>query len=229
MENRDDFERLFGICEYEVIDRGSAVSDVYDDFKSIFDNYRAGVKDNWCGDLTGMTQYGLTEFEAFLILAYTSGASRWLNRETREGDPYGSKCKAYFAHCLEETLKKIPSFDGQTIYRMEIFTRNTNEVLLWFKNHRSKTMRLPYFLSSSKENFDNCELVWEIETLNHGSKARDIHNLTNNRSEKEVLFQHDSKFLIQDVDLKKKMVFLSEAPHDVVADFDLVGLYHLNI
>jgi hypothetical protein len=225
-------DNLFRLCEEESDhDKGLSMRKTYHEgYLPWFDSYRSGDK-AYEKNLAGMTKNGLTETEAFFILAYTGGSSFWLNRDRRNGDPYSSKCKEEFANQLENALGKMPSFDNAIVYRMEIYTDGveTEALLKWFKRHQSKKFLTPYFFSTSKEDFHNSKLIWLIRTLPIFSKGRDIHNLTNNHTEMEVLFERNAKFAITGIDSKKGMVILDEVPPDSDVDFDLTGVYHKNI
>jgi hypothetical protein len=131
---------------------------------------------------------------------------------------------------LDTALSKMPHYANSISYRTEINTSDDFKIILkWFDSKKSQTFGTPYFLSTSRDVFDKSKIVWEIKTLPVNSKARNIHNLTNNHTEFKVLFQRNAKFQITDVDLRSKVVFLNEIREDISVDFELAGVYHKNI
>lgn len=101
--------------------------------------------------------------------------------------------------------------------------------LIWFESKMGKIFTIPYFLSTAKEDYDNSDLVWQISTHHTNSQGRDISNLSNNKYELEVLFDKGVKFKIKYLDRSKNYIYLEEVDSSSVSDFDLVGLYTLNL
>jgi hypothetical protein len=101
-----ELKKLFDECKGETDhDNGFSIRDTfYEAYSPWFIRYRNGDKD-LDKNLKGMKERGLSEAEAFFILAYTGGSSKWLNRDTRSGEYYSSKCKETFAgafgYCVE--------------------------------------------------------------------------------------------------------------------------------
>ena len=180
-------------------------------------------------NLQGMVENGLTEEEAFLILAYTGSSSGWINSDLREGKILQEPDKVLFAKYLDYVLEKMPSFDSQVVFRMETPSGDAETVLKWFESKLGSTFVLPYYLSTAQEDYENSEIVWKINTLSQGSFGKNISNLSNNKYEKEVLFKRGAKFKIKSTDLEKSYIFLEEVNSFTQEDFPLTGLYHRNI
>lgn len=195
------------------------------DFNPWFESYKNGdleISKHLCG----MTINKLTEDEASYILSYTARNSSWINRRLREGERLDLK-QILFAEKLNASLNKMPSFNNNFAYRMDS-QLNEEVVISWFKKKINCTFNIPYFLSTSKDNWgSNCE-IWKIKTLESNSFGKDISNLTQNPLEKEILFKQHSKFRIDNVD-SNNMVILSEINQNEQVDFELTGLYHRNI
>ncbi|WP_162427275.1 ADP-ribosyltransferase [Pontibacter pudoricolor] len=197
-------------------------------FMPWFIDYRSGST-KFEANLKGMKDYNLTEQEAFFLLAYTSSYSGWVNGDLRDGNKHNRDDIALFSDGLYCVLNKIPAFGSSFVYRMESQVADVDEELSWFERKTNSTFMLPYFLSTAKEDYKNSSVVWQIKTLEQGSLARDISNLTNNKSEKEVLFNRNAKFIIRGIDRATSYVYLEEVSPALKADFKLTGIYYKNI
>jgi hypothetical protein len=158
----------------------------------------------------GDNEYKLKDEEAFFILAFTGSYSSWINLPLRNGYPLETECKKYFADCLDNALDKVPCFNDRYVFRMDTPIGSKQNLLDWFKNNIGNIVTTPYFLSTSKVNYENAEITWYIKTLKTESKARDLELLTNNAIEKEVLFKRDAFFKILKVDHAEGVVKMEE-------------------
>lgn len=175
--------------------------------------------------LEGIFRHSLSNEEAFFILSHTGSYSSWINGSLRSGRQFDTQCQQYFADKLNEALSKLPCFNDKKVYRMdEPLTDDIEQVFSFFEKNNGKVMRTPYFLSTSKDNWENTSLTWDIKTLQEDSKARDLSLITNNNTEKEVLFKGDSYFKIKGVNRGSKIVFMEEVS-ECTMDADLVGFY----
>lgn len=177
--------------------------------------------------LSGLIEYNLTNEEAFFILAYTGSYSSWINQPLRAGQLLKSICKTRFAEILEKSLDKLPSFNCNYVYRMDSPDGLSQEVITWFKKIINKIVKVPYFLSTSKDNWESTDIVWKIKTMQANSNARDLHLLTNNCTEKEVLFKRNSYFKVLSVNEKNGIIEMEETDNIDFA-YILTGLYHKN-
>ncbi|MBA9078189.1 ADP-ribosyltransferase [Rufibacter quisquiliarum] len=224
-----DIEKLFSLNDQLEKNWDDNLRDSFRGFKVWFDSYRNGdVKLD--RNLKGMIDHNLTEEEAFLVLTYTaSKTSSWVNHDLRNGNTHKRADKILYSEYLSFVLNKIPPFNNALAFRMETEVSDDEEVLNWFESKMGRTFVLPYFLSTSKEDWGNDQLVWQIQTLPKNSLARDISNLTNNPPEQEILFNKGAKFLIKGVDKEKCYVYLDEIDSQHETSFALTGLYHWNI
>jgi|GEM_PF-5013371 len=197
-------------------------------FDEWFEDFRNGGTD-YQPNLQGMITNNLTEEEAYFILAYTGGASSWINSELRLGEIANSPCKQSYINLLDKSLEKVSQFQNGIVYRMDTPHSEKDKVLNWFGNKIGSTINIPYFLSTAKEDYKSSPIVWEIRTLKQYSCAKDISNLTNNEYELEVLFSRDSRFKITRVDKSSSLVYLTEVSQDSKPDYNLVGRYFENL
>lgn len=163
-------------------------------------------------NLDGIDEYNLTDEEAFCIYSYTTSGCDWLNRDIKNKKRL-SMCKESYAQCLDKYLDKIPPFDKEYIFRMDI--PDEYQIQKWKKMKIGEVLQITHFLSCSKENWDEEStdrswIVWKIKTLASNSNARDISNITNVEEEREVLFKRDSYFKVETIDISKKVVELVE-------------------
>ena len=178
-----------------------------------------------------VNSFNLKEEELFLIKSYAGSWSSWVNSDPRSGIVLKDKCKIIFASLLENSLRKMPSFNSNTVFRMDKpHTDNNSDVLFWFENKIGCSFTLPIFLSTSKEEWDDdfYPITWEIKTISKNSFGKDI-SLLLRKFEEEVLFNRGAKFKIIDVDFKKSKINLSELENGKKTDFELLGRYWENI
>lgn len=176
--------------------------------------------------MDGMIENKLSQDEAFLILAYSSHLGKWINAEFRRLEE-PSECMSAVAFALNRALSKMPSY-GLDVFRMNLYVLDALEELRWFKGKVGNVFNVPYFLSTSKENWNSGKVVWKIQPLTVNSLGRDISNLCQVPSEKEVLFLQNAKFLIDDVDIDNSIVYLTEQSENKGFDFPLIGSYTKN-
>jgi hypothetical protein len=224
-----EFESLLTLCDEEKDFFRLTVRESFEKgFLPWFESYRNGDK-SFDDNLKGMTENGLSEEEAFFILAYTGGSSSWINLELRNSNLPKSKCKGEFVKRLNDSLSKVKSFDNDMVFRMDNPPGENEETLTWFQGKIGSKFRIPYFLSTAKEDYENSELVWQIKTLNQNSLGKDISRLTNNKYELEVLFQTGSCFEIIGIEKERRYVHLNEIFSHSKVDFELTGFYVGNV
>lgn len=138
----------------------------------------------------------------------------------RNGVDLITKCKYLFAKFFDDSLEKIPSYDG-IVYRMDNPNADADFELAWFAKNIGKNILLRHYLSTSIERWDNRPITWEIRTLNNGSFGKDIIEL--NTTEKEVLFKRNSKFTI--IKVESSTVFMREIEKASHVDIELTKDY----
>jgi hypothetical protein len=197
-------------------------------FEVWFKEYREGNK-RLEKHLGGMNALNLSELEATLILSYTARTSSWTNEHSRDSLKEDTdNFRKEHNSLLTEVLKKLPPYTQKKVYRMDFgSSANYKKELFypWIENKIGKIIYVPYFWSTSKDKWDD-ELTWVINT-SRNSKARDISNLTQNPNEEEVLFIPGANFMIDRVDSKNNLIFLTEI-ESLDYDIPLIGLYYLN-
>jgi hypothetical protein len=123
---------------------------------------------------------------------------------------------------LETGLRKLPVYEGKA-WRWEEADEKLRK-FNWFKERIGLTVRIPYFLSTSKDDITGDPMLWEITTISEGH-ARDISKISNAPSEQEILFIPNAKFRIVSVKDDHRTVVMHElSPNDEV-EFDLCRVY----
>ena len=221
----EDFESLLKLCDEEKDSFRLTIRDSFEKgFKLWFERYRMGDK-SLDANLSGMLENRLSEEEAFYILVYTGGLSRWVNSELRNSETPKSQCKQTFVARLNQALDKMKSFNAGIVFRMDYPPGDKAIALKWFETKIGSKFRIPYFLSTAKEDYNNSEVVWQIKSLGDQSLGKDVSRLTNNKYELEVLFKTGSCFEILSVDIARSYIFLQELAQDSHTDFDLTKFY----
>ena len=54
---------------------------------------------------------------------------------------------------LDKALSKMPSTDSTLVYRMDCPSGEADIILNWFEKQLYKKFKIPYFLSTAKENW----------------------------------------------------------------------------
>lgn len=221
-------EQLTQLCEDIKNHHGLTIVESIEGYKEWFEDFKNGNQ-TYKPNLQGMTINNLSEEEAFYILHYTASASSWINSELRDGRELTCKCKLSFGNALNNSLEKVKSFNDKIVYRMDNPSSDSETILKWFNQKIGFSFSIPYFLSTAMEDYKNSYVVWKIKTLKNESYAKDISNITQNPVELEVLFKRNSKFIIKNVDFNSKYVTIEEINETSMTDFELTGLYHLNL
>lgn len=224
------FEDLLALCDQSPVRRDrpqpETIRYIYEQgYLPWFERYRSGDT-TLDKNLAGMRRNGLTEEEAFFILAYSSSCSRWLNSDLRNGTEL-TGCKAAFASALDQALKKVQSFQG-VVFRMEMPPGDDAQVRRWFSRNTGKKFSTPFFLSTAQEDYGNTSMVWKIKTLSNGSMGKDISDICQAPIELEVLFERNAKFQIVGIEANSNYILLDELSSDESVDFPLIGVYHKN-
>lgn len=176
---------------------------------------------------TNLNNSELTEDEIFILIAYTGSSSSWINEDLRDGRRLSTPCKEHFALYLDSVLKKVCSFSNNIVFRMDFPSGEAKEILFWFQKQINKRFLIPYYLSTSKKDYKNSQIVWRIETAEI-SRGKDISDFSNSKGEQEILFERNSKFKVIGIDSQTNYVFLQELDHNSEIDFELNGSYYLN-
>jgi hypothetical protein len=132
------------------------------------------------------------ESEANILKLYSSIGSKWLNGYLKHKNPECT-CKDFIIKMINSQLKKQINYSNKIIFRMDDYFEDN--FLKWNCN-QTNIIELPYFLSTSKENWNNKKYVIEIKTSLR-SKSVDLLNFGIDTSEKEVLFPLKARFLIK--------------------------------
>ena len=97
-------------------------------------------------------KYNLSMFELTILNCYTGSFSSCINKPLRNNQLIdGIHEKS--VNRLEEILNKIPQVESKFVYRMDNpihhLNINLDEYLNWFSNQIGKTIKIPFFHSTS--------------------------------------------------------------------------------
>jgi ADP-ribosyltransferase exoenzyme len=196
--------------------------------KRLYDSFKPLINDSASEQpkeprMAALKKLGLTAEDGFFIRCYTGSCSSWINADKRNCNDHCCDCKWYFADLLEQALRKIPVFEGK-VWRWEEADEKLKK-FNWFKDHIGFSVRIPYFLSTSKDDITAKSMLWEITTIIEGH-ARDISEISNAPCEQEVLFIPDSKFKIIGVKDDNRTIIMQELSPDIEVEFDLCRIYY---
>tara|TARA_R110000751_G_scaffold307242_1_gene427846 strand:+ start:3420 stop:4070 length:651 start_codon:yes stop_codon:yes gene_type:complete len=199
-------ENPFDICSDDKNEYGISLNDAFERWKKNRENNVISEYQN----IQGLEKKGLEKTEEFSIYQYTASFSNWINSSFRNDQKLDTNCKKEFANLLDNALKKLEGFDNEIVYRMDSPYASQKEVIKWFKAKKGNIIQVPNYLSTAKENYDNSHIIWKIKTLSKNSKGKDISDITNNKYEKEVLFERNSCFVIKEIDEVNNIIHLEE-------------------
>lgn len=194
---------------------------LYESFKPLMDDYAKDLPTE--PRMAALKTMGLSAEDGFFIRFYTGSCSSWVNCDKRNCNEYDSACKQYFAVELEAALRKLPVFVGKA-WRWEEADDELRK-FNWFKDRVGLTVRIPYFLSTSKDDVTADPMLWEITSISNGH-ARDVTPMSNAPCEQEILFIPDSKFKIIGVKNDNRTVIMKELSPDFITEFDLCRVYY---
>ena len=148
--------------------------------------------------------------EKDFIKFYTSVGANWLNEQLKKGSISKNQCVSFFTKKINSQLSSQKSYNDRIVYRMENNLEN-NFIKMW--NIKTDIINLPYFLSTSKENWNNKTYTIEIITSNK-SKGVDLEIFGINNGEKKILFQTNSKFRVLNFDEENYYMKLKEIKYE---------------
>lgn len=140
-------------------------------------------------------KYNLSMFELTILNCYTGSFSSCINKPLRNNQLIdGIHEKS--VNRLEEILNKIPQVESKFVYRMDNpinhLNINLDEYLNWFSNQIGKTIKIPFFHSTSLSKWDNYPVYWKIKSLKNDSKCKNLKLLKLENNESEALFNRNS-------------------------------------
>jgi hypothetical protein len=155
--------------------------------------------------------FKITKEDCVFLNSYVGNQSLWINQPLRN-DKFRDKAHEMFVNELNRILTNLPSLEiPRTVFRME---DNSYLNIEKIKNNIGKKVKIPQFLSSSKEKWENRKYYWEITLLDKNSNAKDLSFLKPENKESEVLFSRNSAFQITDV--IDDCIFLTEIEFDPI-------------
>lgn len=164
----------------------------------------------------------LTDEESLVISQYTNMKYREINQYMR-GEIEGDMGIIADVNNLKNGLNKFSSYGKYTYRVIEIKNDNLDNVYDKYKNAQNEDFEIEFdaFLSTSKDkeiannlvknegptkvsDTFNKGILFIIDTKNNESKGKNIENYSILPVEQEVLFEPNSKFKVNDVDIKEE-------------------------
>jgi hypothetical protein len=154
--------------------------------------------------IEGIESFDLSPDEALHVLAYTGWSAKWINSNIINGKYLRNISCLLFIENLDKALVKIQTVNNRIVYHMTSHMIDNFSV--------GDLLKIPFYLSTAKEDFENSNIVWVISTLDSNSRGRDISTISNNKYEKEVLFLRNSKFKLKNIRKEgdKTLMYLDE-------------------
>lgn len=184
-----------------IAEDGMTFNQLAKSFENEFNRFEVDCKsDGEFGvQLKGMQTFKLTKEDALYILGYTAYSAKWINPyiQNERSMAKNSDAELFIMH-LDHALKKVKSTQELILFRMDHAERQ--DAFIEYRSKKNSIICIDYYLSTDKEEYPECEIIWRIKPLPNGkSKGKDITTITNNGAEKEVLFERESKFRIDEV------------------------------
>ena len=124
-----------------------------------------------------------------------------------------NKINAFNEECvklLDSLLQKMPKTKHHKLYRQE--DNHPSHSIIKGKQY-GETYTFPHYLTTSKDNFDNKSIIYEITPKSDGTtKAHDVYLLHNKANEYQVEFERNTTFRIDNIveSGDKEIVYLTE-------------------
>tara|TARA_B100000809_G_scaffold264856_1_gene321893 strand:- start:1605 stop:2123 length:519 start_codon:yes stop_codon:yes gene_type:complete len=134
------------------------------------------------------------EHESDIVQLYSSVGSKWLNDYLKQKRS-DCNCQNFIIKTINSQLKKQKKYSNRIVFRMDDYFEDN---FLKWNLKKTNIIELPYFLSTSKENWNNKKYIIKIKTSRQ-SKGIDLLNFGIDTSDMEVLFPLNSKFEIKSI------------------------------
>lgn len=165
----------------------------------------------------------LNSYEKFIVNLYCGYVCKRINNSLFEKKQL-NEFQILYIHFLNNTLDKLPSYSNQKVFRIQSENDNV-PILKWFSENVGKSYMHPSFISTSKEKWKGHNLYFEINT-NSNSSGKDVENICEKHSEKEILFKTDTKFVIDDVNFESNTIVVTEIDTKLNTNFILYDYYY---
>lgn len=195
MEYRDFLELAMGSIK-ERIHVGNGSFDTYREDVEMFKSEHPDI----------IEQYGLTESELFVMFMMLIKNYDEIQQcaSSGNGTSFDKECVRQY----DSFLNKIPISTSNTFYRADMYTRIEN-----FEKRASYICE--HFLTASTspsifDKYQNCVKQIINKRIRGMSKAHDVFRVFEVKGEKQVNFKRNTKFQIDNIDKKNKVVELTE-------------------
>lgn len=146
------------------------------------------------------------------IFSYSGWQSRWINSPLRDGK-FANDTHENFVAQLNTSLDILTQPTNDFVFRMDDpeshLSISKMEYLNWFKYNIGTVLKIPFFLSTSVDKWEDSPIYWRIRLLRTKSLSRSLEELLHDHSEeKEVLFKTNAHLKI--LGIKENHIFLEE-------------------
>lgn len=171
-----------------------------------YDTYRENVETFKTEHPDIIDQYGLTESELFVMFMMLIKNYDEIQQcaSSGNGTQFAKECVCQY----DSFLSKVPISTNNIFYRADMYTRIEN-----FEKRAFYTCE--HFLTASTspsifDNYQNCVKLIINKRIIGNSKAHDVFGVFEINGEKQVNFERNTKFQINNIDKTNKIVELTE-------------------
>lgn len=174
--------------------------------KGSFETYRENVETFKSEHSDTIEQYGLTESELYVMFMMLIKNFDEIQQcaSSGTGTPFAKECVCQY----ESFLSKIPISTNNILYRADKYTRIENFEKKAFYN-------CEHFLTASIspsifDKYQNCVKLIINKRIRGNSKAHDVFKVFEVKDEKQVNFESNTRFQVNNIDKTNKIVELTE-------------------
>lgn len=162
-------------------------------------------------DTIMFSSHGMNKEEAYIYLIFTGHCSGVFNRSLSHPKKEMNPLEKIVVPAFDNILKKLERAKETMVYRMdEEYDRN--DVKKWFTAHQGKVIQIPWFLSTSAEEWEDYPVVWRI-TLLHDDRttAHPVYKIINHGDETEVRFERNLNLKVGGIQETEKTLYIDLA------------------
>jgi len=152
--------------------------------------------------------FEISKEEAFIVILFTGFSSTEFNNQLSRKTLILNDLQRKVIEYFDSILFKIPSFEGNLLYRMDKVGDKAN-AKKWYSERIGRIISIPWFLSTSTDNYDNTEIIWRIKPLHSNlTKAHSLYEIVNHGNENEVRYERNVCFKVEGCQFEKEKLFV---------------------
>lgn len=171
-----------------------------------FETYREDVESFKAEHHDIIEQFGLMESELFVMFMMIIKNYDEIQQcaSSGRGTSFAKECVRQY----DSFLSKIPISTNSVFYRADKYTRieNFDKRAFYICEHFLTASTSPFIF----DNYSNCVKLIINKRIRGNSKAHDVFRIFEVKGEKQVNFERNTKFQIDNIDKKNKEVVLTE-------------------